>query len=324
MTSIRLVISLCACPVPAKANILAADNHTLLKMPSPQFDHFNGVTGRTCRKCGVDEELGVPMKQCSRCKASRYCSRACQKADWKRHKKTCRQYVQATTLATTTLSSQGPPGEIPNTSAAAHAHVRADPRGPVVAPGLDVNLPTPFTRLYVKRWLHGRTEKDCFKLLFDAIRVRTWDDEGMAARSLLDMIKTSQEEASKLLVRRFLREAHRKQCLPGWWTTEKENECIEFGHSEENWKESERPVKMIQLFERYGTPSIAIQFRVFNEYVYGPVPGAGSSLSFLNYYMEMERAELMENFLQAIKDGDRPIPVPKSRDAGESRRGTTE
>lgn len=31
----------------------------------------------------------MPLKQCAKCNATPYCSRDCQKADWKTHKKIC-------------------------------------------------------------------------------------------------------------------------------------------------------------------------------------------------------------------------------------------
>jgi hypothetical protein len=41
-----------------------------------------------CSKVGTSEE---PLAQCSRCKSARYCSAACQKAHWPRHKVACQK-----------------------------------------------------------------------------------------------------------------------------------------------------------------------------------------------------------------------------------------
>ncbi|KAF2660957.1 hypothetical protein K491DRAFT_687773 [Lophiostoma macrostomum CBS 122681] len=44
-----------------------------------------------CRACGKDEkDDGSDLLQCSRCKKAKYCSRECQKRDWKMHKATCK------------------------------------------------------------------------------------------------------------------------------------------------------------------------------------------------------------------------------------------
>ncbi|KAK5995703.1 hypothetical protein PT974_04120 [Cladobotryum mycophilum] len=44
-----------------------------------------------CRKCGKkeDEDGGVKLKRCMRCKKIKYCSAECQKADWKKHRMEC-------------------------------------------------------------------------------------------------------------------------------------------------------------------------------------------------------------------------------------------
>ncbi|KOS46579.1 hypothetical protein ACN38_g2487 [Penicillium nordicum] len=44
-----------------------------------------------CQVCGKDEEAkGSALRNCSRCHKAKYCSRDCQKADWKKHKKVCK------------------------------------------------------------------------------------------------------------------------------------------------------------------------------------------------------------------------------------------
>jgi hypothetical protein len=45
------------------------------------------VVGRTCARCGLK---GAEMPACSRCRAARYCSPACQKAHWPEHKAACK------------------------------------------------------------------------------------------------------------------------------------------------------------------------------------------------------------------------------------------
>lgn len=48
-------------------------------------------TGNQCRACGKEEGCMT----CSRCKRARYCSKACQRADWKDHKKDCESAMEA-------------------------------------------------------------------------------------------------------------------------------------------------------------------------------------------------------------------------------------
>jgi MYND finger len=53
------------------------------------------VTGRQlCKACGSDRRKGSSgasqaLLMCTRCKLVRYCSKECQKADWKEHKAAC-------------------------------------------------------------------------------------------------------------------------------------------------------------------------------------------------------------------------------------------
>lgn len=43
-----------------------------------------------CATCGICEGGVVKLSICSKCKAVRYCSVQCQKADWTTHKSTCK------------------------------------------------------------------------------------------------------------------------------------------------------------------------------------------------------------------------------------------
>lgn len=51
-------------------------------------DRKNGTSG--CRACGRDKSRdGGELKGCTKCLEVKYCSRTCQRADWKRHKPEC-------------------------------------------------------------------------------------------------------------------------------------------------------------------------------------------------------------------------------------------
>lgn len=46
-----------------------------------------------CANCGAEDE-GKNLKMCGRCKSVFYCNRKCSKAHWKKHKKSCKQFVK--------------------------------------------------------------------------------------------------------------------------------------------------------------------------------------------------------------------------------------
>jgi len=64
----------------------------LTKMMSqhPDMERTGGPGAQVCGGCRKDcSSLSKPLKRCTRCGEARYCSRECQKADWKQHKKVC-------------------------------------------------------------------------------------------------------------------------------------------------------------------------------------------------------------------------------------------
>jgi hypothetical protein len=68
----------------------------------------SGFDVRLCRNCGKDGfDLGLNVKLlvCSRCKATYYCTKECQVADWKKHRKTCGQGHKPSKTSEQTLFS---------------------------------------------------------------------------------------------------------------------------------------------------------------------------------------------------------------------------
>jgi hypothetical protein len=69
---------------PDEIGFLKDEAITLVNMQRLQN---RAVDNKTCQKCGLVTRND--LSKCNKCKTTRYCDRACQKADWKQHKKHC-------------------------------------------------------------------------------------------------------------------------------------------------------------------------------------------------------------------------------------------
>jgi len=64
-------------------------NHIPNSNPNSNFIAFNPIAGQRCLQCGKIESGAEVFSRCSRCKRAIYCSRECQKLNWKEHKNQC-------------------------------------------------------------------------------------------------------------------------------------------------------------------------------------------------------------------------------------------
>ena len=83
----RIAIS----PLFASPLVELSANLTHLREDTQQpYSKANGTATDACGKCGKHASVqGVKLMSCVRCRSSKYCSKECQKLDWKEHKKIC-------------------------------------------------------------------------------------------------------------------------------------------------------------------------------------------------------------------------------------------
>ncbi|KAG0049549.1 hypothetical protein BGZ83_005588 [Gryganskiella cystojenkinii] len=231
-----------------------------------------------CAKCSkTSGEGGLALKRCAKCKTVVYCSRACQTADWKVHKKACGLSAGIVEPVVTTM----PGGGSFNSSSGT----------PVVAKGLDTPLPKPFTHLYNKTYLHNRSEKDVFRLLIDCFRLKLEDDYKFEGDVPVDSLYSGDCADSRIPFKDFLKQAEkRKGLLPSWWTSEKLEECIRFGLTD-SWANLGSACEKADIVQHYGNAVLPMQLRMLSEQITGRGPMGQSGLDMLRMQMSQEGGE---------------------------------
>ncbi|KAF9773382.1 hypothetical protein IL306_008821 [Fusarium sp. DS 682] len=217
----------------------------------------------TCNK----EEPAVQLKRCAKCSATPYCSRECQKTDWKVHKKIC--------------------GKQASPSANATAH---DPDEMSQSPkkGLDESVPNPFTRLDNGTYLHTRPEKDVYRLLIDTYRLRIDDMYNLEGQADGDSLYGGAPNGLRGF-QRFLRQASaRSGLLPSWWSAEKQKGCEGLGMDSSQWHNLQKTTSKQEVIDYYGDPRFPMQLRMLGEAVYLSAPGGGDGSQMRKMMAAME------------------------------------
>ena len=216
-----------------------------------------------CNKTGFN----VPnLKMCAKCRVTRYCSRDCQMAHWKVHKKVCAKQAAA--------------------ASSLNAVHNTDYESPRVK-NLEKHVSKPFTRLDNNAWLHDRPENDVYKLLIDAFRMRQEDSSTMDGDFDKDSIYTGASDSTAGF-RKFIQLAStRANLLPSWWSPEKQKKCENFGLGN-NWSNLKRKVNKAAIIEHYGDDKMPMQMRMFAEVVYKRGLGGSSGEAVRRLMMNME------------------------------------
>ncbi|KAI9729310.1 MAG: hypothetical protein M1834_006981 [Cirrosporium novae-zelandiae] len=207
------------------------------KPPSPTPDRIC----TTCRK--TEDDLPNSLKACAKCHKSLYCSRNCQKKDWKSHKRGCG-------LQTTTAGTNN--GNVPTKEKARNNK-------------LD-NIASLFGITAGDAYLHTLHEKEVYRQLIDAYRLRADDDYswGKGEHGIYA------EEGPLEDFQMFLNLAERREgILPEWWSKEKRMECERLGNTSRGWSSLNCAVEKSDIQEHYSDNLMPMTLRMLAERIYG-------------------------------------------------------
>ena len=238
-------------------------------MENIQKDKRKETTILSCVICHKTENL----KKCAKCSTTPYCSRDCQKADWKTHKKLCAGNAAGRNTDNGTSNTNKIRGKAKN---------------------LSVKINKPFSRLENGTWLYDRPEKDVYKLLVDAYRMRMEDNYMIECENTEGSVYDGSSNGLPAF-RRFMNLAAKRPGLlpPSWWNAEKRKECEAFGmrkeaEGEETWGGLRTCIEKNDIMEYYGDRFMPMQLRMFGESVYGKGPGGQSGAAMRRMLISQE------------------------------------
>ncbi|KAE8423524.1 hypothetical protein BDV36DRAFT_242754 [Aspergillus pseudocaelatus] len=235
-----------------------------------------------CKFCAKKSSNNITLKTCAKCKAQWYCSRECQKADWKTHKKTCGKNADDT---------------FTNTTSTGHSRPQATSSNHTRPKNLEVFIEKPFHQLHSKKWLHNRPEKDVYKLLIDTYRMKMEDQYTIEGKVDEDSIYSDRPD-SRDGFHRFLRLVEQKpDLLPSWWSPEKATACVAYGLNKDNWSSLDCCAEKGDFIEHYGDPTFPMQMRMFGEQIYGRGPGGQPGLPMMQMMMQAEKGGMHTSLL---------------------------
>ncbi|KIW54252.1 hypothetical protein PV05_06621 [Exophiala xenobiotica] len=244
------------------------------------IDTNTSTSSAQCAKCGTTGNL----KRCAKCQTTQYCSRECQKGDWKNHKQACSRNAAARPATGSATSTSAGRNTMPNSST------------PAPSKALSADLSKPFTALSEKKWLQNRPEQDVYKLLIDAYRLRLEDDYKFSGDVDDDSIYGGAPNGYAGF-RRFLRRVEKKDgLLPRWWSREKQVACERLGRAS-GWSDLNSATGKSDIMEHYGNATIPMQMRMFVESVYGRGPGGQDGSAMLQLQVMSESGSIHSSAL---------------------------
>lgn len=191
----------------------------------------------TCQKTGSSSQ---PLKKCAKCHETTYCSRDCQKADWKRHKKDCAR------LASANAADNSAPTD-----------------SQAILDGLSGSV------------LRNIPKREVYRRLIDAYRMRVED----LYKFECDPTGLYDKKDPVPLFREFLTrcETRAKDMLPDWWNADERRECEKLATDPSGGTYLGHAVEKHDIQEEYNDSLMPLKLRRLAEKAYGR--GIGQRLS---------------------------------------------
>lgn len=219
-----------------------------------------------CVKCN---KVLKEVKFCAKCNSVVYCSKKCQKDDWKFHKKECSKLAAARANDEEVDDSTMPIREHVNKSTA-----------------LKTKIDKPYRKLKDRTWLHGRTEQDVYKLLIDSYRWRKSEElDLLHVTEVVDVDPEVTDGMAPFID--YIRQAEKKGLLPPSWTRMNEDACVEYALDAENWSSLHDLWVVAGFVTHYGDREILAQLAMFTNQVLGGMDD-GTDLEEMEALLEME------------------------------------
>ena len=208
-----------------------------------------------CTNCKKPQsDFPDPLKRCAKCQNSLYCSRECQKADWKVHKRSCGSTAgnQSNAGPSSSTLPQIPPGV---------TFSGIDGRSGRGYGNTTVN-PFDFDALQ----LNSLSEEDAFTRIIDSYRLRMEDEVNFRG----DVKGVYDGEDPLEDFQDYLKQAEeRGGCLPTWWSAEKSRACQAQGMKRTGWSQLRHRVEKSDIQEHYRDPMMPMKLRVLAERITG-------------------------------------------------------
>ena len=228
-----------------------------------RLDVVPAAQSSCCNKCKKStSELTEPLKRCARCYEARYCSRDCQRADWKDHKKTCGRGQK-----TNDNESDWADGKSKLDEESEGAHSQMNSMLSILAQTGQGGISNDFGAISNGNYFDGLSRQEAYRQIIDSYRLRVEDDYAFRGDH-----RGIYNEAPPLPdFRRYLDKAEKRAgVLPSWWNKQTRAECEERGMSKaEKWAQLQFAVEKHDIQEHYKDNMMPMKLRMIAEKVEG-------------------------------------------------------